>query len=475
MTLVAGIDSSTQSCKVIIREVETGEVVREGRAAHPDGSEVHPDHWWDALLAAIEDAGGLDDVAAVSVGAQQHGMVLLDQDGQVVREALLWNDTRTHEQVDRLTAELGGPEQWVDRVGLVLAVSFTITKVAWVRDNEPDNADRVAAVCLPHDWLTWRLKGYGPGSANFDGLTTDRSDASGTGYWSAAAGEYRPELLKMALGFVPALPRVVGPTERAGVTGEGIDGVPAGLPIGAGAGDNAAAGLALGLEPGDAVMSLGTSGTIYARVSEPVRDVTGAMAGFADATGDHLPLGATLNAARDLDALGKLLGKDHAQIGELALGAPAGADGLTLLGYFEGERTPHLPEARASLHGMKLSNFTPEHLARATVEGMLASQIVMLRALQRLDVPVERLFVIGGAAKNAAVQQILPSLVDVPVLVPADGEYVALGASVQAAAALTGEFPAWPRQAQELPQQPTDETVMNQHEAAKEALGYPAG
>lgn len=471
MALVAGIDSSTQNCKVVVCEQETGKVVRQGRAPHPEGSSCDPVAWWEALLAAVEDAGGLDDVAAISVGGQQHGCVVLDAEGNSVRDTLMWNDTSSAPAVEALNEELGADE-WVRRTGLALAPSFTVTKLRWIRDNEPDKAERIAAACLPHDYLTWRLKGFGPGRADFEALTTDRSDASGTGYWSGATEDYCPDLFELALGHDAARPKVLGPTQRAGVTGEGLPGIPTGLPLGVGAGDNAAAGLALGLQAGDAVLSLGTSGTVYARSEKPVQDLGGIAAGFADATGDHLPLACTLNAARDLDVVCKLLGVDHDELAELALGAPAGAEGLTILPYFEGERTPNLPQARASMHGMSLTNFTRTNLARAMVEGMLASQVVMLQAMIDLGVPVERLFLIGGAAQNRAVREVLPELVEVPILVPEAGEYVAIGAAKQAVAALAGELPQWRPESEELADKPFQPVVLEQHEAAKKALGY---
>jgi xylulokinase len=471
-TLVAGIDSSTQSCKVIIRELETGRVVREGRAPHPPGTIVDPVAWWEAMLAAIQVAGGLDDVAAVSVGAQQHGMVCIAADGTIVRDALLWNDTSSHPQVASLNEELGADE-WVRRTGLPLTVSFTVTKVRWVRDNEPENVAKTAAVVLPHDYLTWRLKGYGPGNANLDELTTDRSDASGTAYWSGTTNDYCPDLFEFAFGKSAILPRVLGPTDKAGVTGAGLPGIPEGLPLGVGGGDNAEAALALGLQVGDAVISLGTSGTVYARTAKPVNDFTGIVSSYADCTGDHLPLSATLNAARDLDAVARLLGRDHAELAFLALQARPGAEGVTMLPYFEGERTPNLPDAKASLHGMSLANFTPMNVARAAVEGMMASQVVMLDATKALGVPVERVFLIGGAAKNPAVRAVLPQIISEPVVVPEPGEYVAQGAAMQAVAALTGSFPNWPQSREELPAAEHQPVIMEQHAAYKSALGYP--
>src|SRR3954467_12911440 len=204
MTLVAGVDSSTQSCKVVVRDAESGRLVREGRAPHPDGTEVDPAAWRVALQAAIAGAGGLGDVAAVAVGGQQHGMVCLDEDGEVVRPALLWNDTRSAGAAADLVGELGGPATWAAAAGSGPGASFTVTKLRWLASHEPDAIARTASVCLPHDYLTWRLTGE---------FTTDRGDASGTGYWSPAGGEYRTELLELAAGRVPALPRVLGPAE----------------------------------------------------------------------------------------------------------------------------------------------------------------------------------------------------------------------------------------------------------------------
>ena len=245
MTLVAGVDSSTQSCKVVIRDAATGAVVRTGRAGHPDGTEVDPEAWWIALQAAIADAGGLDDVAAISIGGQQHGMVVLDDTGRVIRPALLWNDTRSAAAAQQLIAEFGA-DALARRTGSVPVASFTATKLRWLRDAEPENAARVAAVALPHDWLTWRLRGFGPERPELGELITDRSDASGTGYWSPARGEYDRELLIAALGHDAILPRVLGPAESAGT-------LPGGAVVGAGAGDNAGAALGLGARSGDVV------------------------------------------------------------------------------------------------------------------------------------------------------------------------------------------------------------------------------
>jgi len=445
VTLVAGVDSSTQSCKVVIRDAATGELVRSGRATHPEGTEVAPAAWWAALQTAILDAGGLDDVAALSVGGQQHGMVALDGEGAVVRDALLWNDTRSAQAALDLIAELGdgdpvaGAAAWAAAIGSVPVASFTVTKLRWLRDAEPDRAARVAAVALPHDWLTWRLAGYGPaadgGVPDLSALTTDRSDASGTGYWSPSQDDYRRDLLLLALGHDVVLPRVVAPGEVAlRVARHGA----ADLLLGAGAGDNAAAALGLGMVPGDVAVSIGTSGVVSAISPAATTDASGMVTGFADATGAFLPLACTLNASRVLDAAARLLGVDHAGLSALALSAPAGADGLVLVPYLEGERTPNKPDATGALHGMRLANTTPAHLARAAVEGMLCALADGLDALRAQGVPVQRVRLIGGGARSEAVQRIAPSVLGLDVTVPEPGEYVADGAARQAAWALSG-------------------------------------
>ncbi|WP_341935543.1 xylulokinase [Microbacterium sp. LWO14-1.2] len=427
MPLVLGVDSSTQSCKAVVVDSATGAVVRTGRAAHPDGTSVDPEAWWHALQEAIAEAGSLDDIAAWSVGGQQHGLVALDAQGRVVRDALLWNDTRSSGAAADLIDEFGAAALAV-RTGLVPVASFTITKLRWLRDHEPENAARVAAVALPHDWLTWRLRGFGPENPMLDELVTDRSDVSGTGYWNPATGEYDRELLVAALGHDAILPRVLGPDEW--VTDAD------GRRVGPGAGDNAGAALGLGAQPGDVVVSIGTSGTVFAVSREPVNDPEGTVAGFADASGLFLPLIATLNAARVVDVTAALLGVDHEEFSDLALAAAPGAAGLTLLPYFEGERTPNLPDATATLSGMTLASTTRENLARAAVEGMLRGLGAGLDALRALGIPLERALLIGGGAQSEAVRRIAPPVLGLPVEVPEPGEYVALGAARQAIAAL---------------------------------------
>lgn len=438
MALVAGVDSSTQSCKIVIRDAETGALVRQGRAAHPAGTEIHPDRWWEAFAEAARAAGGLDDVAAIAVGAQQHGMVALDAAREAVRPALLWNDTRSAPQAARLVKELGA-QTWAQAVGSVPVASFTVTKLAWLAEHEPDAAARVVAVGLPHDWLTWKLRG----AERLEDLSTDRGDASGTGYFSPATDSYRRDLLQAALGHDALLPRVVTP---AGIAGHSaVPGLSTGAVLGAGTGDNMAAALGVGARPGDVIVSVGTSGVVSAIAAVPAADPSGTVAGFADATGRFLPLVCTLNAARVLDATARVLGVDLAALSELALSAPPGSGGLVLVPYLEGERTPNRPDATGAVHGLRLDTATPAHLARAAVEGLLCGLADGLDALAAQGAAVERVLLVGGGARSEALRRIAPTVLGHPVVVPAPGEYVADGAARQAAWALAGgaEPPSW--------------------------------
>jgi len=435
--LVAGVDSSTQSVKVVIREASSGRLMRSGRANHPAGTQVDPQQWWHALQIAIEDAGGTDDVAGISIGAQQHGMVALDEQGEVIRPALLWNDTRSAQEASDLNDEyqsLHRGESIAAVVGSTLLAAFTASKVRWLAEHEPENASRVTALALPHDWLTWKLSG----SDSLSELFTDRSDASGTGYFDSVTSSYRRDILALALKDPREviLPRVIGPFEIGAQTRHGIS-------LGAGCGDNAGAALGLGAQPGDVIVSLGTSGTAFSVSRTPTHDIQGYVAGFADASGNYLPLVCTLNAARILDAGSSILGCSLAELGKRALAAEPGSEGITVLPYFEGERTPNRPNAKGVFTGVTIANSTSENFARAMFEGMLCGLVDAVHHLEVLGVEVKRILIIGGAAKNPAVGIIASSLFGKPVYLPEASEYVADGAAKQVATALLGSEPKW--------------------------------
>ena len=463
--LVAGVDSSTQSTKVVLCRAEDGTILEQRSAPHPAGTEVDPAAWWTALQQAGD--GLLSQAAAVGVAGQQHGMIVLDQAGHVIRPALLWNDMRSAKAAAELLSERGGPQWWASQTGSVPTASFTVTKLRWLAETEPANAARAESVLLPHDWLTWRL-GSGDGTAGEP--VTDRGDASGTGYFSPAKGTWLPDVAASAIGHPVRLPPVARPAEVTGETAWGAA-------LSAGTGDNMAAALGLGLGAGDVAISIGTSGTVFAVSNSAAADPSGAVAGFADATGRYLPLVCTINAGLVLSATAALLGTGLDGLSSLALAAEPGAAGLTLLPYLDGERTPNRPAATGVLRGLTTRNATRENLARATVEAVIASLASVGNLLTGYGVKRERVLLIGGAARSEAICRLAPGIVGSPVVVPAPAEYVAIGAARQAAWALAGtpEPPRWPTPpAFEYEGAPQPE-IVERHEALRaDTASWPA-
>ncbi|MGA9277094.1 xylulokinase [Ilumatobacter sp.] len=422
MPRVAGVDSSTQSTKVEIRDLSSGEVVATGRGLHPTvtppRSEQDPESWCTAFDEAWSDAAS-PDVAAISIGGQQHGMVALDDADRPVHPAKLWNDTESDADAEWLIEQLGSPAAWADAVGSVPVAAFTITKLSWLHRTRPDAWKAMARVMLPHDYMTRRLTGR---------HTTDRGDASGTGYWSARDGAYRFDLLSLVdaeRDWSVALPTVLGPMDTAGQWESAI--------VAPGSGDNMAAALGVGLRPGDTMVSIGTSGTVSAVSATPTADETGAVAGFADATGRFLPLVCTSNAAKVLDSIRNVLGVDHEEFDRLALDAAPG--GPVLLPYFDGERTPYRPDATGTLAGLR-SDLTREQFARAAIDGVACGLLDGLDALRDLTDLDGRLVLVGGGARSRAMQAVIAGLAGMSVIVADVDEAVATGAAVQAAAVL---------------------------------------
>jgi len=431
--VVCGVDSSTQSTKVQLRDVETGAVLSQSRCPHPattpPRSEQDPAAWWEALtpqLGAAADRGPGERPAALSVAGQQHGMVVLGPDDKVLRPAKLWNDTESAPDADALVARLGGPAPWAAATGSVPGPAFTVTKLAWLARVEPAVHAQVARVLLPHDWLTWRLAGA---------AVTDRGDASGTGYFSPVTDRYLPEILDLVGLDESVAPHLAKPSEPVGEW--------AGMLVAAGTGDNMALGLGIGLRAGDVVVSIGTSGTVFALSERPTADPTGAVAGFADATGRFLPLVCTLNAGRVTDTVARLLEVDADGLDRLALSARPGAGGLVLVPYLDGERTPNRPGASGVLSGIR-TDVSRADLARAAVEGVVCGLLDGLDALGAVGVDTTsgRLMLVGGGARSAAYRRVLADLSGRPVVVPVGDELVATGACVQAAALLAGAAPA---------------------------------
>jgi xylulokinase len=444
MPVVLGVDSSTQSTKVEVRDADDGSLVAANQAMHPattpPRSEQDPAAWWHALRDAVRGSGVLH-VDAISIAAQQHGLVTVDRAGKPIRPAKLWNDTESAPQAAALANALS-PSDWAIRCGMLPVASYTITKLKWLAEREKENFAGAAKFLLPHDWLTYRLSGR---------YVTDRGDASGTGYFSPGEGRWRPDLLALVdewytpEDWLDRLPEVLGPADAAGdarsfpldelgLTGHAV--------VGPGTGDNMAAALGIGLQPGDVAMSLGTSGTVYATAPQPTADPSGTVAGFADATGRFLPLVCVLNATQVTDAFARLLGVDRDQLGAMALEAPTGASGVVLVPHLSGERTPNRPDATGSLTGLRLET-APEQIARAAYEGVVCSLLDALDALGEagIDTSRGRLLLLGGGARSRTYQRIVADLSGREVTVVDGDEHAATGACVQAAAVLHDKPP----------------------------------
>jgi xylulokinase len=383
------------------------------------------------MRSALAETGLAGEIASVAVAGQQHGLVCLDEAGRPLRPSMLWNDTRSASDAVELLEALGGAAVWASRIGVVPVASFTASKWAWVRRREPHVAAATKAIRLPHDYLTELLCGEG---------ATDRGDVSGTAWWSTETESYSPEVLGLDQIELPVemLPQVLGPKQAAGkVTAAASEatGLPAGALVGPGTGDNMGAALGLGLRPGVPVLSLGTSGTVFLVSTTRSADSTGNVAGFADATGRFLPLACTLNCTLAVDRVAEWLGLDRESV------APSG--GVVALPYFDGERTPNVPDAAAAIFGLRHAT-EPGSILMATYEGAIAG---LLDALDTIDVcssGVDRnapLVLVGGGARGQVWQKVARRLSGRAISVPEATEFVAIGAAVQATAVLTGEDP----------------------------------
>ncbi|MBT2507886.1 xylulokinase [Streptomyces sp. ISL-98] len=445
-SIVIGVDSSTQSTKAAFVDAATGRLLAVGRAPHRVTGEAGtresaPEEWWQALREAV--GAGLREcgvpasaVAGIAVAGQQHGLVVLDGEGRPLRPALLWNDTRSAPQAVALTATLGGPGAWTARTGSVPVASMTAAKWQWLRENEPYAAESAAAVRLPHDFLTERLAGV---------AATDPGDASGTCWYSTATGAYDAELL----GLVGLDEKLLPPVAPTGATRIGSLtpaaaaqlGLPAGIAVAAGTGDNMAAAVGLGLGGAGLldhpVLSLGTSGTVFAATRTRPADTSPALAGFAGADGTYLPLACTLNCTLAVDKVAALLGLDREDA------APGGE--AVLLPYLDGERTPDLPGASGLLTGLR-HDTTGRQILGAAYEG---AAVTVLRALDEVlracgldpadpEVAARPLRVVGGGARGRTWVETVRRLSGRPLLIPDAVELVALGAAALAAGAAGG-------------------------------------
>jgi xylulokinase len=442
MPVIAGVDSSTQSTTVALYDSDDGRPLATASAPHPPTtppvSEQNPHDWWRALGIALDAAKtkarvASADITGISVAAQCHGLIVLDSRGAVIRPAKLWNDTTAEAQTDRLRTRFN-TEEWVRRVGSLPSPAFTIAKLAWLAENEPDNFRSTRRIALPHDWLTLQLTGE---------FVSDRSDASGTGYYSASRGAYDEEILAFIdpnRDWIPMLPAVHDPDRPAGRVLPGVAdelGISPVATVGPGSGDQHSSAVGLGVEPSDVVFVFGTSGVVYALSPSEVLDPRGDVNCVASATGGYQPLVCTLNATKVTDAFARLLAVDYDELGRLALAAPSTSDRPVLAAYLDGERSPDRPRSRGLLGGFS-SAISREELALASFEGVVLGLAEGYDSLERIGSPLGgRVIASGGGAASPAYLQVLADTIGTDVLTVATPEPVARGAAIQVAAILS--------------------------------------
>lgn len=437
--LYIGIDSGTQGSKVVVLDRGSGSIVAEAYAPHDmiennQGRREQKPIWWiTACTKALKQALSKVDakaVRAMGVSGQQHGMVALTASGEVIRPAKLWCDTETAPQCESITARMGGTDKVIGHIGNAVAAGFTASKIAWMSEHEPQNFDRLATVLLPHDYVNYWLTGE---------RKAECGDASGTAYFDVRSRTWSEELLAAVdpTGKLKeCLPQLIESHEPVGtVRPELADELGLGhdVLVASGGGDNMMGAIGTGnVVPGVVTASLGTSGTIYAHAQEPVVDPQGELAAFCSSTGGWLPLICTMNVTVSTELVKSVVGMNNDELNERAVKAPIGSEGVLLLPFFNGERTPALPDATASITGLSRHNFTKQNLCRAFMEGPTLGLRYGLDVFRRLGVAPEQIRLIGGGARSALWRQMAADVFACPVVCPAGDEAGALGGAIQA-------------------------------------------
>ncbi|MCH2592254.1 MAG: xylulokinase [Pedosphaera sp.] len=437
--LVIGIDSGTQSTKALVVDAKSGKLLGEGSRAYglisglPAGAkEQHPADWIDAtessIRAALKQAKATaGEVRAIGVSGQQHGFVPLDKKGEVIRPAKLWCDTSTADECEEIMAKLGGLKGSVKELGNAVLPGFTAGKILWLKKNEPKNFRRLAKVLLPHDYLNFWLTGN---------AVMEFGDASGTALLNVRTRKWSKKTLKaIDAGLEAKLPKLISSDQPAGTLQAATArrlGLRTDVLVSAGGGDNMMGAIGTGnTRPGVVTASFGTSGTIYACAGKPVVDPKGEIAAFCDSTNRWLPLLCTMNVTVATELIRKDFKWTHAQYEAAARKAPAGSDGLLLLPYLEGERTPNVPDGTGVYFGVRAGTFTEKHFARATMEGVTLGMNYGLRRLEKLGVKPTQIRATGGGANSKLWRQIMADIFNAQVVTLKVGEGAAYGAALQ--------------------------------------------
>ncbi|VVP92735.1 Xylulose kinase [Pseudomonas fluorescens] len=440
--LFLGIDCGTQGTKALILDAHSGEVLGQGAAAHSliSGAngrrEQDPAQWREAFTCATRQAliaAGVDgqDILGIGVSGQQHGLVLLDDQGQVLRAAKLWCDTESTAQNDRLLTHLGGEKGSLERLGVVIAPGYTVSKLLWTKEQHPQIFSRIARILLPHDYLNFWLTGRS---------CSEYGDASGTGYFNVRTRQWDLQLLRdidSSGRLQAALPELIDAHQAVGTLLPDIAehlGLNPRAWVSSGGGDNMMGAIGTGnIKPGAITMSLGSSGTVYAYADQPNVSPDASVATFCSSSGGWLPLICTMNLTNATGVIRELFELDIARFNELVAQAPIGAEGVCMLPFLNGERVPALPHATGSLLGLTMTNLTQANLCRAVVEGTTFGLRYGLDLLRRNGLQSRSIRLIGGGSKSPVWRQMVADIMNTPVICTGHSEAAALGAAIQAA------------------------------------------
>ena len=442
MRIVLGIDNGTQSTKTMFYDADSKKVLAMASAKHDmiaedDGSREQKAQWWiDALLECLNqvDPDIRSAVQAVGVSGQQHGFVAVDNHGQPLYKVKLWCDTSTAGECDEMTAAYGGEDKLLSKVGNLIAPGYTASKILWLKKTYGDLYHKMRWVLLPHDYLNFWLTGE---------AVMEYGDASGTGLLNVKDRVWQEDLIRTVdAGLLDKLPRLIEPAEIAGrITAEAAakTGLPEGAPVSSGGGDNMMGAIGTGtVRDGVITMSMGTSGTLYGYSDKPIIDPEGILAAFCSSTGGWLPLLCTMNCTVATELTRDIFGMSVQEIDAAGDRAPAGAEGVCMLPFFNGERVPNLPDGRASIMGLTSTNYTKENVARASLESAVYGMKIGLDRFRELGFDVREIRMIGGGAKSPIWRQMAADVLGVPVLIPFQAEAAALGAALQALWMLDG-------------------------------------
>ena len=438
--LFLGIDSGTQGTKAIVFSTTLNKVISEGYASHDliendVGKKEQEPSWWieastKAITKALEGVGSSKDVKAIGVSGQQHGMTPLDAEGHIIRPAKLWCDTETVSQCEEITQKVGGSEKVIDIIGNSIAAGFTASKILWMKQNEPENYQRLATVLLPHDYINYWLTGE---------KKTEYGDASGTAYFDVKSRTWATSILQAiddSGKLNDCLPELIESQVPIGTIKPEIAkqfNLSPDVIVSSGGGDNMMGAIGTGnVVPGVVTTSLGTSGTIYSCADQPIIDPKGELAAFCSSSGHWLPLVCTMNVTVSTELTRALLGLGIEDLNKKAASAPVGSEGLTLLPYFNGERTPALPNAKAVIYGITGQNYTSENLCRAAMEGATLGLRYGLDVLCQQGIVPQEIRLVGGGAKSALWRQVVADTFECTVVCPESSEAGAMGAALQA-------------------------------------------